>query len=198
MSVLKPIDCSSGNCLSIGSYLPPAKHKKEKESVEREGLESFIDVLPETVKLEEVLSDFYCSLHKDKKIPEFTKFFTQILNNNSSTLQHLNPAQKAQILFDKYRELTLDKFSKSDQYKTAYQALNNKIGEFLKDRPYEQILKEKIDRSLKNRINLLHSTFIAFSIAPTMGIQPWEIHFSSQYQYRDLDMSKVNLSILEG
>ncbi len=187
---------TSSSCLSAGSYLSRKEPIKEKKMFDREALESVIDVFPEMRKFERVLSDFYNHLHDDKKLPEFTKFFLQVLDNNSTAFQNLNCSQKAQVLFDKYRELTLGKFYTTEQYKKVYQSLYEKVGEFIKDGSYDQVLLEKTDRNSKDRINLMHRTFVAFAIGETINIKPWDILFLSEYQHRNLDLSKVDLSMI--
>jgi hypothetical protein len=158
--------------------------------LDRETLEAFLSVLPEMRRLEEVLDHFYYQLHDDKKLPQFSSFFSQILANNPDVFCTLDLNQKAQILFDKYREITLTELYETDNFQTVYRSLLT-LGALVTTRA--SMIKEIIDKNCKSRLHYLHCDVIAFAIAPVIYSQPSTLHFSSHFQSIDLNLEGVRL-----
>jgi hypothetical protein len=182
----------------FGSYKPVVNSKEEKKPLDTGELQALIDVMPEMRRVEEVLDLFYNKLHEDDKLPQFTNFFSQILANNPHAFQLQDCKGKSQILFDCYRELTLANLYRTEEYQQAYKSLFGRIKEGIQDGSYDQKVLELIDKNCKSRINFLHCCFIAVAIAKLLEIKSWEINFSSELKPTNLDLRKVDFSILSG
>lgn len=155
-------------------------------------IEAIMAVLPEVHHLENVLDQFYYKLHDDRKLSQFSTFFSQILADNRAVFTSLSIQHKAQILFDKYRELTLSELLKSSDYQAAYQPLQQKIGEWIDN----STLTEKIYKIYFSRAHLLHSCFVAFAVADPLQSRPGLISLSPDYQPRDLILPDTQISLL--
>ncbi len=156
-----------------------------------ETLETLLSVLPNMHRLEEVLDHFYYQLHDDKKLPQFSCFFSQILAKNPDVFCTLDLNQKAQILFDKYREITLAELYETDNFQTVYRSLEPTLGGLAATQA--SMIKEIIDKNCKSRLHYLHSDIIAFAIAPVIHSRPSTLHFSSHFQSVDLNLEGVRL-----
>ncbi len=161
------------------------------KGLDRETLEALLDVLPDMRRLEEILDHFYYQLHDDKKLPQFSSFFSQILANNPDVFCTLDLNQKAQILFDKYREITLAELYETDNFQTVYRSLELTLGGLATT--HACVIKEIIDKNCKSYLHYLHADFIYFAIAPAIHSQPSTLHFSSHFQSVDLNLEGVRL-----
>jgi hypothetical protein len=184
----------TANLEIVGEIMEPiASERIQEKIIDKERVQNFMNRLPEMEKLGEVLDNFYYRIHKDKDLPKFSTFFYEIIENNRSTFEGLDANQKAQILFDKYSELSLARLSMTEEYQNTYHSLEDIIKKWVKDAA-GPIVAEKVDQTNKKRVNR-HSDFIAVAIVRLMDLKPSAIQFSYEYCHRDLDLSKVSISI---
>jgi hypothetical protein len=140
----------------------------------REELAAIIDNLPDLQTLHEVLDNFCFRLHDDKKIPQVSSVFSQIMADNPGLFKNLANSQKAQILFDKYTESTLTDLIQTEAYRAAYHVFQQTLGMD----GYFRAVKEIVDSSNKGRVHVLHSDFVAFAIAKSLGVKVSDLRFN--------------------
>lgn len=138
-------------------------------------IESLVAVLPEAKALEQRFDTFIWSVQRDQRIPEFSRFFAQIIRLNPSVFNGLSNAAKTQILFNKHSELCLRGFSETAVYNSAMGVLQDTIREGTRNATLSEETTHQVNETLKNRMRQLYSGFPEAAISDALGISTGDI-----------------------
>ena len=148
-------------------------------------LKELIEFFPETIRINEITDVFFQKMHKDENLKEFSKFFSQIVQDNSVSFKTIKLEDKAKMLFEVYKEMAFEKIRKIPEFSIIFSELEAKVG---KELPLLPIISNEVNKT----ITRLHRGLPSLAISQSLQVSVVEINISEQLS----DVSKLIISDL--
>lgn len=183
MSSISPTSVSPNAVRSL-AIDEPAKGQMEcqeaKKPIDPYLLEEVLEFYPETKEILEYAHRFFDPIHNYKDLPEATRFYSQIVNENESIFSRLTTQDKARLLFDRYIKMLLPIIEDSPKFSDPLSQLQPRLTELNASLPEGKTLLNCIRTIVEKDIRARHSGFPEVAICHCLGADNKDISLSGE------------------
>ncbi len=152
-----------------------------------------ISLLPEAEAVEEVVQKFFYHYHQDKKLSLYSDYFRNIIELNATAFKDHSMDESATILFNSYRNQSLEKICFSENYVEVLSNLKSAVKKCFSDLWSDKVLDVAILKINRATIRQWHRGLPEFAIAKIMNVTPGQIdlsNISDEYEHVALKLPK--------
>ncbi|MGD0665307.1 MAG: hypothetical protein ABSA17_06210 [Rhabdochlamydiaceae bacterium] len=154
--------------------------QKAKAAIDPYRLEEVLEFYPEARAILEYAHRFFDPIHNYKDLPEATRFYSQIVNENESIFSTLTTQDKARLLFDRYIKMLLPIIEDSPNFLAPFSQLQARLTKLNASLPEGKILLNCIRKIVEKDIRARHSGFPEIAICHCLGADYKDISISGE------------------